>query len=224
MQIWSLAVPKPRTRFVELHGYDSFGSMPRTRYIPSLPALFSVSREARKASIANEGGELIHFTGNPSLIPNKATVVNVNFYLNFNTDIMFLSSRFTATDDSTESYRLRELSFILPLRFLSRIRRLVVTYSGLDTYDLIGPLLRLYAGLEVLYIGMMDWWSNETVKQQLQRGYPVVGAVADKIQTVVQEVEAEETDDDEEPYEHVQKRLAVRARRRILEVEVRLDE
>ncbi|KAF1844906.1 uncharacterized protein K460DRAFT_365852 [Cucurbitaria berberidis CBS 394.84] len=137
---------------------------------------------------------------------------------------MFLSSRFTAACNTAETFRLRELSSLLPLRFINRIRRLLVTYSGLDTYTRIGPVMRPYASLEVLYIGMVDWWSNRMVKRLVRKGNPKTGSVAQKIADVVAETEAEETDDDEETEEHLSKRVAVRERRRIVEVEVRLDE
>ena len=84
--------------------------------------------------------------------------------------------------------------------------------------------MRPYASLEVMYIGMIDWWSNRVVKRLVRKGKPVTGAVAKKIAEVMAETEAEETDDDEEPEEHLRMRMAVRERRRILEVEARLDE
>lgn len=214
-RIWALAVPEPRTRFVELYRYKDNHYMPRIRYIPPLPAVFHATPESRQVSIEIDGGETIHFTDNQQA---------AQCYFNFSRDIVFLSSRFAGKSGTTETYRLRELSLIMPLRFLCRLTRILVTYSGLDSYERIGPILRPYARLEALYIGMMDWWSSRIVKRLLRKGNPAPGTVATKIAQVVANTEAEETDDDEETHEQFEKRLAVRQRRRIVEVEVRLDE
>jgi hypothetical protein len=221
-RIWSFASPDPRTRFLEIYDYEANARTPKIRYIPSLPALFHACQEARNCSIQHEGGILVHFAPSPFSFARKPW--DARFYFNFDLDIVFLSSRFKASAGTTETYRIRELSVALPRHFIARVRRLLITYSGLDSYDHIGPVLRPYAGLEVLYVGMMDWWSNKVVKRMLRKGKPGIGTVAGKIDKMLRETEAEETDDDDEPEEDYTRRVIVRQQRRILEVEVRLDE
>lgn len=212
-RIWQLACPPPRTRFLELYNCDS--AQPKIRYIPSLPALFHVTHDSRGVIVANEGGEIIHFTGD---------LQGTGCYFNPTTDILFLSNRFTTTYNALETYRIRELIAILPSSVTSRLRRLLVTYSGLDSYEQIGPLLRPLASLEVLYIGMKDSWTSGMVRRLLHKGRPAPGVVAGKISRIVKEVEAEETDDEDELEEEVERRMAVRKKRRIVEADVRLDE
>ncbi|CAO2648253.1 Nn.00g075200.m01.CDS01 [Neocucurbitaria sp. VM-36] len=218
-RIWTLALPSPRTRFLELHSYNSIDYTPKIRYIPPLPPLFHASHESRALIIASEGGSIIQFTRSTS---TSKDLVTLSCYFNFSHDILFLSSRFTAACNTTETSRLHTLSAILPSARL--IQRLLITYSGFDDYSHIGPVMRPYAALEVLYIGMVDGWSNRAVRRMVRRGVPKRGVVAGKIEEVVRETEAEETDDDEESEEMLGRRVGVRERRRILEVEVRLDE
>ncbi|KAJ4350961.1 hypothetical protein N0V95_004245 [Ascochyta clinopodiicola] len=101
-RVLQLAAPKPRTRFIEVYNYEAPTYVPRLRYIPQLPPLFRTSHETRRFSITHEGGELIHFLGTATR--------NEKFYFNFTRDIIFLSSRFTSSRPSTETFRLRELS------------------------------------------------------------------------------------------------------------------
>ncbi|KAL6708254.1 hypothetical protein ACN47E_003178 [Coniothyrium glycines] len=220
--IWSLASPAPRTRFLEIYHYDTSTFTSKIRYIPNLPALFHACQESRRVSIEHEGGALVHFNASPYSFARKAT--DARFYFNFDRDIVFLSSRFLPTSSTTETYRLRDLASILPTALIPRVRRLLITYSGLDSYECIGPLFRPFAGLEVVYIGMMDWWSHKTTMRMLRKNIPASGTVAAKISRVLADTEAEETDDDEETNEELQTRISARARRRIVEVETRLDE
>jgi hypothetical protein len=83
-------------------------------------------------------------------------------------------------------------------------------------------MMRPYAGLETLYVAMCDKGSKEKVRKMLGYGVPDVGVTARRIEELICQTEDEETDDDEETEEAATRRLAVRARRRILEVEVRL--
>lgn len=99
-----------------------------------------------------------------------------------------------------------------------------MTYSSLDSYERIGGVFRCFAGLEVFYVAMMDWWSGKSVKRRLRKGCPKAGVEAGRIKSAVEEVEAEETDDDEEDQGERDERLRVRGVRRIVEVELRLDE
>jgi hypothetical protein len=232
--IWSLAAPTPRTRFIELHTYSIIDQIPRLRYIPPLPPLFSTCRESRNFSITHEGGEIIcfssaDFTALFSFYGRKIgdspdTKKKVGCYFNFSRDILWLGNRFTAACNTTEISRLSTLSSILPLPYLSRIKKLLITYSGLDSYALIGPTMRPYASLETLYVAMYDKGSKKGVKKMLKHGVPDVGVTARRIEELVRQTENEETDDDEETEEVTNGRLAVRARRRILEVEVRFGD
>jgi len=229
--IWSYAAPAPRTRFLELHTYNTIDHIPRLRYIPPLPPLFSTNQEARNFSIAHEGGELVHFTSD-----NFTALFSFNgrkiggeenekkFYFNFDRDIIWLSARFTAACNTTETVRLTTLSSILPSASLSRIQRLVISYSGLDSYALIGPYLRPFARLETLYLCMNDTRTKENVKRLLKKGVPADGVTAEKLRSTIEQTEADETDDDEESEEVATERLDVRARRRVLEVYLRLEE
>ncbi|KAF1939212.1 hypothetical protein EJ02DRAFT_457164 [Clathrospora elynae] len=218
-RIWTLAAPEPRTRFLELHSYNMIDHTPRLRYMPALPPLFAVSREARNISIAHEGGEIIHFTS----ITGGLSLGTAAFYIAFPSTVVWLSSRFTAACNTTETFRLHKLSSILPVRFVARVKVILITYSGLDAYAHIGPVLRPYASLETLYVGMVDNGSSGVVMTLLGRGVPETGEVARRIERDVRETEAEETDDDEESEEMLNGRLAVRQRRRIVEVNIRLD-
>ncbi|KAH7372002.1 hypothetical protein BKA66DRAFT_423266 [Pyrenochaeta sp. MPI-SDFR-AT-0127] len=215
--IWALVAPQPRTRFLELYEYDMDHDRFKFRYIPPLPALFHTTHESRRRCMNMEGGEKIHFYGKPQSRPNC-------LYFNFSRDIIFLSSRFTREEGTSETFRLQELAVITPKPFLGRFARILVTYSGCDSYEDIGSVLRPYASLETLYIGMMDWWSSRIAKRRVRKGNPATGTVASKIEEVLGKTEAEETDDDEESNEQLDLRAAVSKRRRIVEVEVRLDE
>lgn len=112
--------------------------MPRTRF---LEVNFSVT---------HKGGALAHLFATPK--PENT------FYINFERDIIFLSSRFTPSGKSTETSRLRELSSLLKPALLSQVRKVVVTYSSLHGYEAIGGVLLDYAGLETLYVAMCNWW------------------------------------------------------------------
>ncbi|KZM21361.1 uncharacterized protein EKO05_0008884 [Ascochyta rabiei] len=215
-RVLQLAASGPRTRFIEVYNYTAPTYTPRLRYIPQLPPLFRTSHETRIFSITHEGGELIYFLGTT---PEKR-----KFYFNFARDIIFLSSRFTPSGHSTEAFRLRELSTLLPLQFLARMSRVVVTYSSLDGYKSIGGVLRCYVGLETLYVSMSDWWSDRSVKTRLRRGRPQVGYVACKVETELKIAEAEETDDESESDGECVARLEIRKSRRVVECELRLDE
>ncbi|KAI2485101.1 hypothetical protein Ptr902_04041 [Pyrenophora tritici-repentis] len=59
-QIWTLALPKPRTRILELHTYNTIDHLPRLIYHPPLPSLFSVCRASRSLSITHDGGEIAY--------------------------------------------------------------------------------------------------------------------------------------------------------------------
>jgi hypothetical protein len=231
--VWSLDAPAPRTRFVELHTYSTIDHILRLRYIPPLPPLFSTSRESRAFSITHEGGEIIKFNVDDfnalfsfhgRKIGDGAKQEEASFYFNFTQDILWLGNRFTAACNTTETSRLSTLSSILPLPYLSRIKKLLITYSGLDSYAMIGPTMRPYASLETLYLAMWDKGSKMSVRRMLRLGVPDVGVAARKIEEFVRRTEDEETDDDEESEDVTSGRLAVRARRRILEVEVRLGD
>jgi hypothetical protein len=232
--IWSFADPTPRTRVLELHTYNTIDHIPRLRYIPPLPPFFSTNQEARNFSIAHEGGEIIAFTTDTftALFSFHGRMISKvggeeegekGFYFNFNKDIIWLSARFTAACNTTETCRLTTLSSILPPSTLSRIERLLVSYSGSDSYALIGPVLRPYAHLETLYICMNDERIKENVKKLLEKGVPSQGVTAEKVRRMVELAEYEETDDDEESEEVGKERLAVRAKRRVLEVDLKLE-
>jgi hypothetical protein len=231
--VWSFAAPAPRTRFLELHTYNTIDHIPRLRYIPPLPPLFSTNQEARNFSIANEGGEIVTFTssiftalfsfhGRKIAEAKDEEEKEKGFYFNFNLDIIWLSARFTAACNTTETLRLTTLSSILPPTSLSRIQRVLVSYSGLDSYAVIGPALRPYAHLETLYLCMNDVRIQENVKALFRKGIPAEGVTLRKLRRMVEQAEAEETDDDEESEEMTKKRLASRARRRMLEVDSKL--
>ncbi|KAH7073453.1 hypothetical protein BKA63DRAFT_514151 [Paraphoma chrysanthemicola] len=214
-RIWLLALPTPRTRFVEVYGYTNFNVAPKIRYIPPLPPLFHTSHELLQLSIAHEGGELIRFADD---------MPKTQFYFNFDRDIIFLSSRFMTGHNTTETFRLREFTSLFPPSVTSRLRRILVTYSGMDSYERIGPMFRPLVSLDIFYLGMMDWWSGKTVKRLLRKGVPAPDVMAHKIESIVQKTEAEETDDDEESTEEWMTRAKKRQGRRIVECEVRLDE
>jgi len=237
-QIWTLAVPKPRTRILELHTYNTIDHLPRLVYHPPLPPLFSTCRDSRALSILHEGGEIVEFStiSTTALFTFHGEMVDTSdsdsdsapttppsFYLNFARDILWLPARFTAAANTTETARLASLSTMLAPKHAARIQRILVSWSGEDSYDGIGPVLRPYARLETLYLCMNDWRIQERMKKLLR--YEVVGGgeFAEKIKQVVQMTEDEETEDDGESEEVVKTRVAVRVRRRILEVDLRLD-
>ncbi|KAH6868423.1 hypothetical protein BKA58DRAFT_402790 [Alternaria rosae] len=229
--IWSYAAPTPRTCFLELHTYNTIDHVPCLRYIPPLSSLFSTNQEARNFSIAHEGGELVNFTSETftalfSSHGRKMSVENreKKFYFNFSRDIIWLSARFTAACNTTETVRLTTLSSILPRASLSRIQRLVISYSGLDSYAFVGPYLRPFSHLETLYLCMNDVRIKENVKKLLKKGVPADSVTAEKLRNMVEQTEADETDDDEESEEVATERLATRAKRRVLEVYLRLGE
>ncbi|KAI4654825.1 uncharacterized protein J4E78_007002 [Alternaria triticimaculans] len=229
--IWSYAAPAPRTHFLELHTYNTIDHIPRLRYIPPLPPLFSTNQEARNFSIAHEGGELVSFTSESftalfSFYGRKigGEEQEKEFYFNFDRDIIWLSARFTAACNTTETVRLTTLSSILPQASLSRIQRLVISYSGLDSYALIGSYLRPFARLETLYLCMNDTRMKENVKRLLKKGVPADGVTSEKLRSMIEQTEADETDDDEESEDLATERLEVRARRRVLEAYLRLGE
>lgn len=215
-RILSYAAPGPRTRFLELFGYEAPTYTPKIRYIPPLPTFFHVSRETRHFSICHEGGSLIHFFARE--------IEGRKFYFNFANDIVFLSSRFTPAGKSTETFRLRELSTLLAPPFLSRLRRVVVTYSGRDDYAAIGGVVRPYVCLETLYVAMSDWWSERGVRTRLRNGKPPAGYVAWSVERVMREADAEEADDEGESDGENEGKMQVRLRRRVVECELRLDE
>lgn len=220
-RIWAWACPAPRTRYVEIYDFDCATFSVKIRYIPRLPPLFHTSSESRRVGIAQEGGSIIDMYGNSIFYLCRHTIA---FYFNFDRYILFLSSRFERGGRTTESVRLESVARLIPTEPLRQIKRLLVTYSGLDSYEQIGPTLRPYASLEVLYVGMKDQWSSRAVVRMLEKGKPSPNVVAEKINRNLIDTEAEETDDDEEPEEVSQLRLAVRTRRRIVEVDLRLDE
>jgi len=234
-QIWLLAAPKPRTRILELHTYNTIDHLPRLVYHPPLPPLFSTCRDSRALSILHEGGEIVEFSpvsatalfgfhGEIMDTSDSDSAPTPSFYLNFARDIIWLPARFTAASNTTETSRLASLSTTLAPKHTSRIRRMLVSWSGEDSYDGIGPVLRPYARLETLYLCMNDWRVKERMKKLLR--YEIVGGgeFAEKIRQVVQMTEDEETEDDEESEEVVKTRVAVRARRRIVEVDLRLGD
>lgn len=211
-----LTAPAPRTRYLELYAYTAPTYMPRIRYIPPLPPLFHVSRETRSFSIAYEGGSLAHFFA----VEKEAK----KFYVNFERDIVFLSSRFAPSGKSTETFRLRELSSLLVPVFLPRLRRVAVTYSGRDDYAAIGEVLLHYEGLETLYVAMGDWWSEGSVNTGLRQRRPVAGYVQWKIGMEVSVAEGEETEDEDESEEVFDGKMEGRRRKRVVECDLRLDE
>ncbi|KAJ4369620.1 hypothetical protein N0V83_005382 [Neocucurbitaria cava] len=225
-RIWTLALPLPRTRFLEIHGYNTIDFTPKIRYIPALPPLFHTSHESRALSIASEGGSggsTLRFTRSSATKKVGAAVTTMSCYFNFSRCVIYLSTRFTPACNTTETFRLHTLATMLPKSAARKIQRLLVTYSGFDDYSRIGPVMRPYANLEVMYIGMVDRWSNRVVRRMVVKGSPEKGVVAGKIEGVVRATEAEETDDDEESDELLGRRVRVRERRRILEVDARLD-
>lgn len=108
--------------------------------------------------------------------------------------------------------------------FLSQVRKVVVTYSSLEDYEAIGGVLLDYAGLETLYVAVCDWWSDKSVRTRLRQGRPMEGYVKFKIEAELRVAEGEETEDDDESPEEYEARTSGRARRRIAECELRLDE
>jgi hypothetical protein len=214
--IMSHAAPTPRTRFIEFYGFASPSFNPRIRYIPRLPPLFAVSRETRNFSIHHEGGLLAHLFATSK--PENT------FYVNFERDIIFLSSRFTPFTKSMETSRLRELSSLLKPAFLSQVRKIVLTYSSLDDFESIGGTLLDFVGLETLYVAMCDWWSDKAVRTRLRQGRPMEGYIKFKIEAEMRVAEGEETEDEEESTEEHEARTSGRAKRRVVECELRLDE
>ncbi|KAF1828801.1 hypothetical protein BDW02DRAFT_584215, partial [Decorospora gaudefroyi] len=132
----------------------------------------------------------------PSTTTTPPPILPPTLYFNFSLHTFYLPPRFTAAATTTETARLTSLTTLLPLRHLRRIQRLLVTYSGRDTFAGIGPALRPFAGLETLYIGMEG---SEGVR---------VGSVGEKVEGLVRGTEEEETEDDEEGEEVLAGRLA----------------
>ncbi|KAF1923723.1 uncharacterized protein M421DRAFT_304429 [Didymella exigua CBS 183.55] len=185
--VLSHAVPTPRTRFIELYGFTSPSYNPRVRCVPRLPPLFVVSRETRNFSIVHENGTLVHL-----FAISKAQNM---FYINFERDIIFLSSRFTPSGNSTETSRLRELSSLQNPIFLSQGRKIIVTQSSLDDFESVGGTLLDFVGSEKLYVAMYHCWSDKAVRTRLRQGRPVDGYVKFKIAAEMRVAESDETKD-----------------------------
>ncbi|KAJ4403025.1 hypothetical protein N0V91_006771 [Didymella pomorum] len=216
--ILSYAAPTLRTRFVKLYGFASPSFNPHIRYVPRLPQLFAVSRETRDFSIAHEGGTLAHLFATPKR--------ENTFYFNFERDIIFLSSRFTPPGNFTETSRLRELRSLLKPAFLCQVRKIVVTYSSLDDFSesSIGGVFLNYDGLETLFVATCDWWSNKAVRTRLRQELPMEGYVKVKIEAKMRVAEGGETEDEDESAEEYEARTSGRAKRRVVECELRLGE
>jgi hypothetical protein len=116
------------------------------------------------------------------------------------------------------------MNSLVPFFYIQRFRRVVITYSGMDDYSRVANQMRWLQGMETMYIVMMDWWSKRTVKRLLRKGIPRIGSVSNRIDAALREQEADETDDDDEDEEDKARKLAVRARRRIVECQLKLDE
>jgi len=71
---------------------------------------------------------------------------------------------------------------------------------------------------------MNDARIKENVKRLLKKGVPADGVTAEKLRSIIEQTEADETDDDEESEDLATERLDVRARRRVLEACLRLGE
>jgi hypothetical protein len=233
-RIFTLASPPARTHFLEVYAYSATFCDPRIRYIPRLPALFHATSESRKAIVDAQGGDLINLTTpqkDERWIWDRKTRRRVKipsklgyFYFNFNHDILFLGSRFLRNRPSNETYRLRQLENAISFCYLSRLKRIVVTYSGLDDYSEISGTLRWLDDLEVLYVAMQDKRSSMDVVRGLRKGYPRAGMVSAKILQVLSDAEGEETEDEEEDADSREERKMIRANRRVVEVDLRLDE
>ncbi|KAI8943634.1 hypothetical protein NX059_001619 [Plenodomus lindquistii] len=157
VRIYALAAP-PRARVIELHDYNTNDFTPRIQYYPPLAALFSVCYESRQELKQNEGGEIVHFTGDPCF--GDGAVRGGTLYISFTKDTVFLGTRSTAACDTTETSRMAMLKQILKPIYLARIERLLVTYSGRDSYDKIGILFAPLKKLRIFYIGMQDEYSS----------------------------------------------------------------
>lgn len=153
--IWHLAMPPPRTHFVEVYGYCRVsGEAPQIRYIPPLPALFHTTRESRRLSIRRGGGEMIRFRDD----------YDRAFYFSFGTDVMFLSSRFLWNQGSSETERLRLLGELLAVRDVARVQRVVVTFAATDDCALVGQACRPFKGIRKVYLAKQDRYSVGRVK------------------------------------------------------------
>ncbi|KAF2119162.1 hypothetical protein BDV96DRAFT_643309 [Lophiotrema nucula] len=216
LKIWALAAHPPRTHFIEIYHYTAavYNISARLRYVPPLPSVFSATSESRQAVISAQGGEVISLVTRPH---------RTEFYLNFQHDILFLSSRFASGLHASETYRLREMESLVPYPHLARLRRIVVTYSGVDDYSRIAFSMRWLKQLETLYVAMMDWWSKRTVTRLLRKGVPGQGTVAMKIERNLADLEGEETDDDSDKEEFGDSSVTKR-NVRVVEVELRLEE
>ncbi|KAF2463624.1 uncharacterized protein BDR25DRAFT_319831 [Lindgomyces ingoldianus] len=230
-KIFTLAAPPPRTHFLEIYNYQKLSHKSqnvRIRYIPPLPALFHTTHVSRVAIMAFHGGEIISLHTPPL---NKTF-----FYFNFAYDIVFLSSRFLGPEptssfeksiapstDFTETFRLRAMEGLMPFQHLKRLRRVVLTYSGHDEYKMFTYHLRWFKNLEVLYIAMVDWWSERQVKRAVRKGKIKVGAIREAIQGRLEKYKGEETDDDEDE-DHSEEGVEEKKEIRVVEVELRLDE
>jgi hypothetical protein len=157
-----------------MDGMDDSDPIPRVRYWPPLPSLFYTTSESRAAIIAAQGGSFINtFATNPH-IPDS----NVKLYLNFDMDILFLSSRFVMGKTTTETVRFRLLREMVDSTDLQRIRRVVVTFSGKDRYAELADEMGWFWRLEVLYLLMRDPWSG-TAHHKSLRYRP--GVIANRI-------------------------------------------
>ncbi|KAI1516943.1 hypothetical protein L13192_06014 [Pyrenophora tritici-repentis] len=238
-QIWTLALPKPRTRILELHTYNTIDHLPRLIYHPPLPSLFSVCRASRSLSITHDGGEIVTFTTPSSTLlfhsygettdtttttdstdPN--TSPSPSFYLKPTLTILFLPARFTASCRTPETARLRTLTTLFHPNLLSRLSRLLISFSGTDNFSAIGPVLRPYARLETLYLCMNDLRVDMRVRRLVRQGFWGRDLFAARIARVLRETEDEETDDESEGVEVARVREEVRERRRVVEVDLLL--
>lgn len=116
------------------------------------------------------------------------------------------------------------LGRILDYRDAARVQRIAVTYAAHGDYSRIGPTFRPFASLKDWYLAMTDRYSPAMIKWDVSNGLPGVGVGAEKIRAWVERTEAEETDDEEESEEQEAERHANSARRRIVEVELRLGD
>ncbi|KAK1912415.1 hypothetical protein P3342_010016 [Pyrenophora teres f. teres] len=238
IHIWTLALPPPRTRILELHTYNTIDHLPRLVYHPPLPPLFSVCRASRSLSIAHDGGEIVTFT-TPSPTPlfpvygdkmdtttTESTYPNTkpcpSFYLNPTNTILFLPVRFTASCRTSETARLCILTTLFHSSLLSRLSRLLISFSGTDSFNAIGPVLRPYARLETLYLCMNDWHVDARVRRLVRLGHWGRGVFAAEVARVLRETEDEETEDECEEVEVARVREEVRERRRVVEVDLLL--
>ncbi|KAF2736799.1 hypothetical protein EJ04DRAFT_562073 [Polyplosphaeria fusca] len=218
LRIWILASPSPRTHFLELyaHSKTAYTHRVRVRYIPPLDPLFSACTDSRNAIGILQGGRIISLNTRPR---------RTHMYFNHDHDILFLSSRFKDGMVTSETQRLRGLEGVMGCADLRHVRRVVVTYSGVDDYASVALAMRWLKGLETLYVGMVDWWSERGVRRRVRRGSPRMGEVEGVIGRRLGELEGEETSDEEEEEEGGECRGCGEKRSvRVVEVELRLEE